>query len=86
MNDVNFASKADDNTIYNSAESFDNIVMSLSSCHYKNQQKEYLSGFQITKWKEPSINVIWSRALTNSYKSQFEILQVREVVAKNCCD
>ena len=49
MNDVNFASKADDNTIYNSAESLDNIVMSLSSCHYKNQQKEYLSGFQITK-------------------------------------
>ena len=46
MNDVNFASKADDNTIYNSAESLDSIVMSLYHVTTRINKKNILVVFR----------------------------------------
>lgn len=61
MNDVSIASYTDDNTIYDSAESIGNIIMSLE------EPKKNPSASRITKWKQALINVIWLWALTSNH-------------------
>ena len=52
-NDANFASYVNGNIIFNFVENTDNssASKSLQSCYYKYGQKQYFSGFWITKKK-----------------------------------
>ena len=71
MNDVNFASYTNDNTIYDSAESNYDIIM--SSQESVKRIFQWISDKQMIGNID---NIIWLWALTNSCKSYLEILQL----------
>ena len=53
MKDIDFASYADDNTIYKASNNIDDVI-----AYYNSLSKSSSNGFQIIRWRETPINAI----------------------------